>query len=602
MNPIIYARRNIFFNSSSPITGKFDESRYPFVTKPLLSLDDVRIKSTVLYKPTQSVGTVVLQIATAYRLDIKRKTVLAVAQTDIDAKTFATVKLHPFLSRIPTLTSTVRDGRYSMTLSHWLWANHELIITGPGENAQNSTSCCYLHADEDHLWCVFYPGAFKAMEDRMGARYDRHAFHVTTAADIGTEIDIRVQESSQETWHIRCLHCNELFIPLWVEASRDAYNGHQVFKWDDSQSESETLDSLAMHCPHCDKQTLDTPRNRADMDEGADYVKMNLEHDAQLVSYHYNAFAPRWRPWRDLLAIYLSALKSVKLGELKPYENWVKKQEARSWTGEYPLLGDSTTGRDYNKSEITVDENKLRTMSVDRQEGKDGKGFHLWALVEEWERGGSSKRIEYRELSTWSDALEMQSHFGVKSTNCGVDFGNQVGRDVFGFCAQNRWFAMKSGDEEGFAHRMVDKKTKAISMIYLPFSEPRLEDPMSGKAIPRVGRFRSGSCPSGLCLSILWSKPVIYPILYALKNGTSGRYYGIARDFSPDYVEQLHSYVPATDLDKKTSIIRKVIWKKIKRDDHGFVMSAQSLCLAIAAGFFPLSEDLNKKDLQSDSA
>jgi hypothetical protein len=123
---------------------------------------------------------------------------------------------------------------------------------------------------------------------------------------------------------------------------------------------------------------------------------------------------------------------------------------------------------------------------------------------------------------------------------------------------------------------------------------------MSGKAIPRVGRFRSGSCPSGLCLSILWSKPVIYPILYALKNGTSGRYYGIARDFSPDYVEQLHSYVPATDLDKKTSIIRKVIWKKIKRDDHGFVMSAQSLCLAIAAGFFPLSEDLDKKETSLD--
>lgn len=593
IDALTYARKFVYFSQSSPITGAFQELRYPFVEKPLLSLSEARIKSTCLIKPTQSIGTVLLQIGTAFRLDVKRKSVLACSQSDDDTKEFATIKLNPFLSRIPTLTNTLRNSRYAMTLSHWLWSDHELIISGPGENAQNSKSCCYLHTDEAHLWCVAYPGAFKAMEDRMGARYDRHAFHVTTAADIGTEIDIRVQESSQDTWHIRCLHCNELFMPVWVEAARDAYNGHQVFKWDDSQSESETLDSLKMHCPHCDKATLDTPRNRAEMDEGADYIVMNPEHDAQLVSFHYNAFAPRWRPWRDLLAIYLSALKSVKLGELKPYENWVKKQEARSWTGEYPLLGDSTTGRDYNKSEITVDENKLRTMSVDRQEGKDGKGFHLWALVEEWERGGASKRVEYKELATWSAALEMQSYFGVKSNDCGVDYGHQVGRDVFGFCAQNKWFAMKSGDEDGFPHRMVDKKTKAISMIYLPFSEPRLEDPMSGKAMPRVGRFSRG-CPPGLCLSILWSKPVIYPILYALKNGTAGRYYGIARDFNPVYVEQLHSYIPALDVDKKTNSVRKQIWKKIKGDDHGFVMSAHGVVLAVKAGFFPLSQEIEK--------
>lgn len=82
MDIIKYARKNVKFLMSSPISGNFDESRYPFITKPLQAHDDIRAKSVVLYKPAQSIGTVSLQIGTAYQLDIFRKTVLAVAEPD----------------------------------------------------------------------------------------------------------------------------------------------------------------------------------------------------------------------------------------------------------------------------------------------------------------------------------------------------------------------------------------------------------------------------------------------------------------------------------------------------------------------------------------
>ena len=582
-----YARKNVYFHISSPITGRFDEKKYPLVIKPLESLDNIHAKSVVLYKPAQSIGTVVLQIGTAYHLDVKRKTVLAVAQTDIDAKNFAAIKLNPFLERIDSLASTLRNKRYNATLEHWLWPTHELIISGPGINAQNSQSCCYLKGDEGHLWPA---GALKALEDRMGPRFDRQALFVTTSADAGTDIDIRFTSSSCDEWHVRCVHCNGLFQPLWIEQSRQIYNGHEIFTFTESQSESETLDSLEMHCPHCDKVNEDHPRIRAEMDEGADYIRSNHNANPQWLSFRYNAFAPRWRPHRDLLAIYLGAVHSAKLGDLAPYENWTKKQLVQTWNGEFPMLGDSTRGRDYKLGDVeVVDENKLRTFSVDFQEGQKGTGSHFWALCDEFERDGSSKRVKYARIETRSQLREFQHYHGVKDKDCAADYGKQVGREIFAMCADYHWYALKSGDYEEFPHPLRDQRSGQVTYIQRPYSEARLEDPMSGKEKSgKVIVLRRG-VPPGMCLSRLWSKPRIYPILYAHKQG-EGHYYGIASDIGDDYTSQLHSYVPALDVDKKTGTTRKTIWRQIRKEDHAFPVSCQSLILAMIAGFFPLSK------------
>ncbi len=554
-----------------------------------MALSEIRHKATVWYGPTQSLKTVALQIATAWQLDILRKSCLAVSQSDDDAREFSQVKLRPFLERIPALTKTVKKGKYSITDGHWLWPTHELIISGPGENAQESKSVCFLNTDEAHRWNLNYPGAMAALANRMGQRWDRHELHATTAADAGTEIDILFHKGPQNEWSVRCIHCNELFRPLWEDHSREIYNGHKIYIFEESQSETETLDSLKMYCPHCDKEISIDPRTRAEMDEGADYVPENPGADIMYQSFRWNAFGLRWKNPRDLLAIYLKAIYSAKLGDLSLYEDWVKKQEVRTWTGEFPLLGTSEQNRDYKKSDIEiVYENKLRTLSMDRQQGRDGKGFHLWCLAEEWERDGKSRRIEYQEISSWGGAREMQEYFKIKSRDVGADYGNQVGRDVFGACARWQWYALKSGDEVDFPHTLINTN-KTLTSIKLPYSEPRPEDPMSGKPLQKNMRCRPGAVPVGCCLSILWSKPSIYPIFYALKNGTAGRYYGIASDFNPSFIDQLHSYIPALDVDKKTNTTRKLIWQKVKIHDHAFVCGAQSLILALRAGFYPMS-------------
>jgi hypothetical protein len=595
MNPIEYCRKFVYFWSSSPISGAFNESRYPLIADPLLSLDNIGIKCTVVFGPTQSLKTVYLQCATAYRLDIKRKSILACSQTDDDAKDFSIIKLRPFLERIPSLRNTVRKGTYSITNDQWLWATHELIISGPGENAQQSKSVCYLHTDEAHRWNLEYPGAMAALNDRMGSRWDRHELHCTTAPEAGAEVDLLYFQGQQNEWHHRCIHCNSSIWLVWVNDPRKPYNGEEVFRWVESENETEMLNSIHIICPYCGKRTDDTVRNRVAMDEGAKYVPANPDADRMYQSFRWNCFGPRWKPWRDLFAIYLGAIKSAKLGNLKPYENWVTKYEVRSNQHEYPMLGDSVQGRDYETSEVQViDENKLRVGSADIQERA---GWHAWMLCDEFERNGSSRRVNYVKLSSWGDIRRFQLDHHIKDRDMAIDYGhnltiegvNENYREVFAACARYHWYAFKSGDEENFAHQITDPKTHVTKSILLPYSEPRLENPMAGQHTKNI-ILRRG-VPPGFCLSRLWSKPTMYPILYAHKNG-SARYYGIAKDINPEFVDQLHSYIPALEIDKKTGTTRKMIWKKVKNDDHAFVCSAQSLMVAHIAGFFPLSDSL----------
>ena len=570
-NALEYARKHVDFWQSSPIVGKFDDAKYPFIRKPLLSLDDIDAKETVVYGPTQSMKTVFAQIATAYRLAVNQCSILITAQSDDDVDEFSKVKMRPFIERLPHLIKTVTA---KPTINLIQWPSFELILSGPGENASESKSVRFWHSDESHRYAH---GRLASLANRCGYRWNRHMLHTTTAADAGTEVDGKFHKGNQQEWHVRCLHCSALFQPLWEDESRRVYNGHRVFQWLDNGSETETLDSIRFVCPHCDKPIDNTPRNRVEMDDGADYIAVNPGADRTALSFRWNAFATRYKPLRDLLSIYLSAIESAKLGDFKPYEDWVKKQEVRTWTGEVPQVGTVTLGRDHELSQIEVVESDLVIGSCDVQ---SENGFHIWALADVWHPNGDSKRLAYDKLASFDDLRAWQLRHGIRDFTPGkdrhpslcVDHGH-LQSDTFAACARYGWLALKSTDEDGFSH-VVKRKNLPDMLIEKPWSVVRPGNSLIGK---------SGSQSAKLCATRLWSKPSIYPMLYRLSRGDTTRKYGIASDISPHFTDQIASYMPSSTTDKKTGGI-KPFWRKIKRQDHSFICAAQSLMLAMMFG------------------
>lgn len=558
----------------------------------------------VVYGPAQALKTVFLVIATCYRLDIKRKPLMCVSQSDNDTKQFYLEKLFPILNSIESLTSTTlgsekgQTGRYSKTQSHWLWPTHTFFLNGPGKNATESKSTPFLHTDEAHRWGVEYPEAFVALEKRMGGTWYRQGLHVTTAADIGTDIDQRFYLGRQNEWHNSCPHCHKLIWVMWINDVRNPYNGKEIFHWTESQNENEMINSIHMVCPHCDKRIDDIPEQRIAMDEFAGYVPMNPTASSIYNSYRWTAFSAQWRRWNELLAEYLSGIYQAKLGKLDAYQDWVKKTEVRSWDGSYPIMDRSTVHIIKKWSE---DEETARFMAVDPQAGKEGEGVHWWAGVGEYDRDGNSNRIAYEKLLSWGEVYAFQMDNQVKvagpetqnRSRVAIDCGYRD-KEVFGRCAEWKWYALKGMPQVEFEHVKQVHPSLPPTRFTAPYSEPWTGNSTIGKSSePFKGRH---ILPPQFCLGMFWSNPTIYNMFYELISGRTGLIYGIPDKFSTDFIKQYQAFIPFKDnsisiSENKPTPLKPVIpeFKNVKPgNEHAWDVECQILVLALVNNFHPL--------------
>ncbi len=589
MTALEWAEKYVYFAKSSPVTGPFLLKKYPFLKRPLESLDDISKKQTVVYKASSALGTVFLQIATGFRLDRRPGDMLLVAQSDDDAGDWSKTRIRPFIQSLEPLMSMLKNDKNAITNDLMQWPHQFVIISGPGLNSQNSKQVRYVHSDEAHLYKA---GALAAFDKRMGGRWDRASLDVSTAADEGADVDLRYYEGRQNEWHHRC-SCGELIWLLWREAAKKHY-GQEVFRWRECEHEADTLQTIHVVCPRCGKPHEDTPRARFALLSDGDYIAMNPNAQPKNESFRWNVFAAHWISWGDILSEHFQAMRAARIGDLTKHADFVKKRECRSYVAEIPDLGESVAGRDYKLDEIWDEEPVIRIGAIDVQ---DEGGLHFWLQIDDFAVDGSSRRVFYGRVSTWEQCKAIMEKHEVNPHNVFVDAGDRT-REVFARCSEWQWYALFSSDDQSFVHLITIANDQPKQPISRPYSMTRMEDSMKGKRRLEIVRGSAGGLPQGFCYSRLWSKPVIAGILSHLKSGTSGRYYGIATDISADFVSQIHSYVCGKKRDKTTNAV-KIYWRQVKKDDHAFSTASMCIIGAMVAGFFPM--DFATPDVTEES-
>lgn len=593
MKALDFAHKYIRFDKTSPVTGVFRIEMYPFLKGPLDASDDIRIKRLTILKASSCLGTVCGQIINAKRIAEDVGDQIMVCQTDDDAEKFTKTRGREWLESVPNVMRLLSSGKYAQTNSLWLFRHKFLIITGPGLSAAQSDQVRYVQTDESHL-PTYPPGRLIEFEKRMGARWDRQATHITTAADEGKEVDQFYYQASQNEWHWRCPNpnCGQLIWPLWEDDAKERYNGEKVFQWANHQSDTMTLESIHAVCPWCQHERKDNSRDRYSLQRDADYVSMNPSAPIEFASYRWSALsAGHWIPWREMLGEYLSSLVAWNLGDLKPFEDWEKKRLCKTWIARPPSLSSDNGVLNYRVGDIWVTEQeKLRDCSIDVQDAPR----HFWAQCDEWLRNGDSRRVDYQKLNTWEQVRAFQQRHGVKDSDVYCDAGHAM-HEVFGKCEQYGWYAMFADDADEFDHEISNPKGKQLPKIRVPYpySQTQEQDAYSGKTgRPKVSKYldRHGRpiIPAGYCLSRRWSKYTMGGYLMAAKAGQS-RYYGIASDINPEYTAQLNSYAYVRQQNKKTGVW-EVILKQVRVDDHSFGCSSLTMLGAVLRGYFPLAE------------
>lgn len=589
MNALQFARDNIRFDETSPITGPFRDEKYPFLRGPLNASDDITVKRLVVYKSSSSMGSVLGELINTKRVRCDVGNQIMVCQTDEKADQWSKTRGKQWLTSIKDIERLIKKDKYAVTNSLWLFRHKWLSISGPGINNAQSDQCRYLQTDEAHL-DAYGPGCLIEWEKRMGGRWDAQATHISTAADLGKEIDRFFHEGSQDEWHWRCPKCAKLVWPLWEEDARKEYNG-QVVLYRRSTGE------IVFYCPYCGHSLPDTARNRYDLVRDGDYVRKNDLAPISVRSFRWNVFAAHWINWRSMGDEFTAAQESAKLGDLKPLEDWEKKRLCKSWEPYIPDFG-TTPRSTYGAGDIwAVNEDKLRVASFDFQEGHGPIGVHWWGQVDEFTRNGDSRRIDYRKLTSWGDCRGFQQDNRVADGDTFCDAGFRD-KEVFARCADWKWYALISSDTDEFSHIVtIGGEKKRVTNPY--YSQTNAQDSMAGKIIKQAKKGglivpHGSRLPIGWCYSRTWSKPNIGYLLLRIKDGRLGNEYGIGRDIIEEYTSQLNSYTEVIQVTKSTGRRQRLL-KQVKEADHAFSTGSMCLVGAIIRGFFPVANSTEPK-------
>ena len=588
MKTLDFARAQIRFDKSSPITGPFRDEFYPFLRAPFNAADSIECKRLVIFKASSCMGTVAGQIINLKRIVCDVGDQMIVCQTDDDAATWAKTRGKEWIRSNPDAMRLLSRDKYAMTNDLVLFRTKFLQITGPGISSAQSVQVRYCQTDESHL--ESYPdGRLIEFEKRMGGRWDRQGTHITTAPDEGREVATFYLAGQQDEWHFRCPKCAQLFWPLWGEDARQKY-GTDIF----SSGQSETV----LFCPHCSERFKDTARDRYALNKDGDYVAQNPTAPPETRSFRWSVFAAHWISWREMLIESNSAMEAAKLGNLKPWEDYEKKRLCKIYVPRLPDFGDAKGNRDYRLGDPWQPGGEtLRVLSCDPQAGKAGEPAHRHALVTEWDRQGNSRRVCYRRIDTAAQLHEMASEFGVqegkpgKNSHIIIDSGHEP-RRTFRECGQFGWYAFKGSDLQQFHAVKQGIGADAMSVTHpMPYSQPEPQSGVVGEALPKSARkVKAGRLPDGWAYCITSHNPELYGYLYALITGASGRYFGIAQDMPECYVKNMPGFMPLIEPDKKTATVKKIVWKKI-REDHYWDLEVMALVIAIRSGFFPLGKE-----------
>lgn len=593
MTTLNFAAKYIKFNKpATPITGPFRIENYRFLEKPMWTADDIRVRMMIVLKASSSMGSVLGEIINTKRVACDVGDQIMVCQTEEKAENWSKTRGKDWLKAIPNISRLISNEKYAITNKLWQFRHKDLFIFGPGINNAQSDQVRFLQTDESHL-DAYLPGALTEWGKRCGGKWHSQQTHITTAPDDGKEIANFYLSGNQDEWNLRCPKCNGLIDPIWsdVDALKAKYNGEAIFVYRDSDM------SPILVCPHCSHISHDNDKDRFKLNEHGDYVEANPSAAIAIRSFRWPVFAMHSIAWTGLLAEYRAAMDAAKLGDLKPHEDWIKKRECRIYFLRLPDFGGEKGVNDYKiGDEWENPEERRRFIGADYQAGKGDEGAHLHAVCAEYDRLGNSRRVEYRRLDTFEQLHQMAVELGVQEAKTDgklngqspcviVDSGHE-NRLVFRECSKYGWYAYRGSDLEQYHVTIIDGQQVSTRM---PYSKPKPESGIVGEKQPeRLKGVTKGALPPGWAFCIVGDNNTLYGYLSALVGGSSGRYFGIAKDMPEIYVANMPAFIAINETDKKTNKPKPTIYKRVRKD-HFWDCEVMALALAMKHGHFPLA-------------
>ena len=441
----------------------FEESA-PWCMRPLEDRLLPNVKVQTVYKSTQSSGTILGEVVSAFTLDRRTGNMAINCQSDQDADKFAITRFMPRIKALPGVAAILPSGRHKMGNNYIFFPDNTfLVIQGPGENNAQSFTASTIWNDEPYLYA---PGRILEFSNRVGAVWNGKVINTSVGAKgPGTDLDSLYVEGTQEEWHHRCLNpaCGQLFVPTWWKTRYDKF----LVQWDRSMEDGEKTnyarlaETVRLVCPFCGERHPDTRKVRKSLTayDRAGYIASNPGGNPEKPSYRWNKISPWGYSLSSLVEKFIKALASKRTGDYEPIRKFVMMDMAETYNRmDHESFGAELTRPtgDYSLSDVHSEEFVRQfPLAIGGFDKQDGANQRIEGVIRRFGRmadGSFGSRLVW--TGTEDDEAKVAARAGTYGILPGMAGEDCAWRpdDVYAACLKHQWIALIGGTRENWAH------------------------------------------------------------------------------------------------------------------------------------------------------
>lgn len=562
--------------SSYAIQGRFEVRNSPWLIDPLDSMIDPVVRRTTVSKAIQSAGTLMAELATAYRIVNDPGPCTFTCQSDEMATLEGKTRMFPLFEAIASVRRILpRPGPLRTQTEVFFPGGLFFRLNSANLAHQQSQSVRYKINDEIWMprWADVYDDACKRVTafEQQGTS---HILDVSQGGVGGDHAHRSFANGSQEEWSASCKACGES-MPLHIHQRMKADESIRAgLVWDaDAKRDDETIDevraaeTVRFVCCHCGHEHEDSDATRAHWRRTGHYVCERENPPRDWKSYHWEAVVAH--PLHLLAREFAQAENHfTKYRDDSARAKFRQKREARSWIVEREalnLFSVEDSGPPYSTEDYvagnTIEGEVMRIMTVDRQQA----GF--WVEVRAWTAEPASWQLWFGKVDTIDMVRALQQKYGVPDSCCAEDRRYQPA-SVDADCVRYGWRGMMGYKRKSWTMR--NEETQQLENY--PHSDPKFSAIGGGHNAPyyEISTFHMkelvASAVSGD--GIRWRQPT---------NG------------NPLYGEHLAA--------EEKREVRPGVWEWIEvkqNHNHGFDTSVMQVAVAVIAGMVHCRVDENK--------
>ena len=553
----------------SPIRGKLNLSRTPWVAEALRIATDPETKLLTMLASTQSGKSLFARLYSIWQIINAPAPFMILQANDPEAKDFFLRYVRPLWKQTPVVQAMLAEGdNDKSTVADF--SNGVTVYCRGAWNENNLQRLSLRTVIIDEAWLVPKGHIAEAMARTQSFSFMGRAIVMSQGGNNGDEFHTLHNGTDQRHWCFSCPSCS--FVQPWdwsfIRFPDDAKVGGM---WDFQKVEAGTT----YECCSCKTRLKDTPGVRAEanrIDRGAGFKATTQSSSWGSVGLHWNCLCNSSFGKESVKLLKAKEAYDI-YGDDQARRIFKQKRLAQAWSedgGEMVAqaqAGDYALGDDWDlEAKLTpeggvVDINSanipdgsipFRTISIDVQRG------HFWAECRSWAKTGHSRLRWYGKLETWQQLDDLAKLHNVHKALCGVDCGDQT-QEVYAQCASRGWKALRGSGQADFTVQDAGGKTTKRfysdkQLIFVPGQQRR-------------------------CEMIVWSNLATKDFLSGLQKR---RLHSYPRNVPEDYVQQLTAEIRVKD--SRTGKPHWILPAGKTQGNHAWDCALMGLILAVRWG------------------